>query len=175
MVDFVEICRQETDIAFPPLEPELTQSFDHNEDIRSIYGMFLQPLVPNTILVLKVIYSKHSKHWPYTVAHTIGCVCNKMLNHGTNYGHPERKQPSLHGRKFNPNPKFLGTAKAYLVCHIGPIFQISLIYAFIGCPQSVVPMMQHVCICVVQTKYKKRPFGPYNGLPWPNDSLYLFV
>ena len=51
MVDFVEICRQETDIAFPPLEPELTQSFDHNEDIRSIYGMFLQPLVPNTILV----------------------------------------------------------------------------------------------------------------------------
>ena len=49
MVDFVEICRQETDIAFPPLEPELTQSFDHNEDIRSIYGMFLQPLVPNTV------------------------------------------------------------------------------------------------------------------------------
>ena len=28
-------------------------------------------------------------------------------------------------------------AKAYFVCHIGLIFQISLIYAFIGCPQSV--------------------------------------
>ena len=28
---------------------------------------------------------------------------------------------SLHGRKFNPNPKFLGTAEAYFVCHIGPI------------------------------------------------------
>ena len=55
----------------------------------------------------------------------------------TDYGHPERKYPSLHGRKFNPNPKFLGTAEAYFVCHIGPIFQISLIYAFIGCPQSV--------------------------------------
>ena len=55
----------------------------------------------------------------------------------TDYGRPERKQPSLHGRKFNPNPKFLGTAKAYFVCHIGPIFQISLPYAFIGCPQSV--------------------------------------
>ena len=25
-------------------------------------------------------------------------------------------------------------AEAYFVCHIGPIFQISLIYAFIGCP-----------------------------------------
>ena len=31
-------------------------------------------------------------------------------------------------------PKFLGMAAAYFVCHIGPIFQISLIYAFIGCP-----------------------------------------
>ena len=30
----------------------------------------------------------------------------------------------MHSRKFNPNPKFLGTAEAYFVCHIGPIFQI---------------------------------------------------
>ena len=50
------------------------------------------------------------------------------------YGCPERKLPSPLGRKFNPTPKFLGTAKAYFVCHTGPIFQISLIYAFIGCP-----------------------------------------
>ena len=52
----------------------------------------------------------------------------------TDYGHPERKWPSLHGRKFTPTPKFLGMAAAYFVCHIGPFFQISLIYAFIGCP-----------------------------------------
>ena len=32
------------------------------------------------------------------------------------------------------NYKFLGTAEASFVCHIGPIFQILLIYAFIGCP-----------------------------------------
>ena len=38
------------------------------------------------------------------------------------------------GRKFTPTPKFLGTAEAYFVCHIDPIFQMSLIYAFIGCP-----------------------------------------
>ena len=25
----------------------------------------------------KVIYTKYSKHWPYTVAHTIECVCRK--------------------------------------------------------------------------------------------------
>ena len=36
--------------------------------------------------------------------------------------------------KFNHNPKFLGMAKAYFVCHTGPNFQISLIYAFIVCP-----------------------------------------
>ena len=37
-------------------------------------------------------------------------------------------------KKSNPNPKFLGTSEAYFVCHIGPNFQISLIYSFIGCP-----------------------------------------
>ena len=41
-----------------------------------------------TIAVLgKVIYPKYSqKHWPYTLAHTIDCVCSKMLNHGLNHG-----------------------------------------------------------------------------------------
>ena len=35
----------------------------------------------------KVIYPlKYFKHWPYTVAHTIDCVCSKMLNHGLNHG-----------------------------------------------------------------------------------------
>ena len=67
----------------------------------------------------------------------------KIIDNSTDYGRPERKQPSLHGLKFNPNPKFLGTAEAYFVCHIGPIFQISLIYAFIGCPQSVLQTVHH--------------------------------
>ena len=35
----------------------------------------------------------------------------EMLNKlSTDYGRPEKKLPSQHGRKFNPNPKFLGTA-----------------------------------------------------------------
>ena len=34
----------------------------------------------------KVIYPKYSKHWPYTVAHTIDFVCSKSLNHGLNHG-----------------------------------------------------------------------------------------
>ena len=28
----------------------------------------------------KVIYTKYSKHWPYTVAHTLDCVCSEMNN-----------------------------------------------------------------------------------------------
>ena len=41
----------------------------------------------------------------------------------------------LHYMAKNSLPlKFLGTAKAYFVYHIGPIFQISMIYVFIGCP-----------------------------------------
>ena len=33
-------------------------------------------------VVCKVIYPKYSKHWPYTMAYTIDCVCSKILNHG---------------------------------------------------------------------------------------------
>ena len=60
----------------------------------------------------------------------------------TDYGHPDWKKPLLHGRKFNPNPKFFATAEAYFVYHIDQIFQISLIYAFIGCPYSVAKRVQ---------------------------------
>ena len=35
---------------------------------------------------IKVIYPKYSKHWLSTVAHTIDCVCSKILNHGLNHG-----------------------------------------------------------------------------------------
>ena len=37
-------------------------------------------------LTVKVIHPKYSKHWPYTVAHTIDCVCSKILNHDLNHG-----------------------------------------------------------------------------------------
>ena len=43
----------------------------------------------------------------------------------TDYGHPVRKSPSLHSQKSNPNPKFIGTAESYFVCHIGLKFQVS--------------------------------------------------
>ena len=33
----------------------------------------------------KVIYPKYSKHWLSSVAHTIDCVCSKILNHGLNH------------------------------------------------------------------------------------------
>ena len=58
------------------------------------------------------------------------------MYNNTDYRCLVRKSPSLHGRKSTPTPKFSGMAEAYFVYHIGN-FQISLIYAFIGCPQSV--------------------------------------
>ena len=75
------------------------------------------------------------------------------LRGGTDYGRPERKQPSLHGRKFTPTPKFLDAAKAYFDCHIGPNFQVSLIHAFIRCPQSVILVIE-IFARAVQTFYK---------------------
>ena len=59
-------------------------------------------------------------------------VCRLMRRY-TDYGRSVRKSPSLHGRKSNPNPNFIDTDEAYFICHIGPKFQVSLIYAFIGC------------------------------------------
>ena len=38
-------------------------------------------------IISKVMYHKYSKHWPYTVAYTIDCVCSKMLNHGFFHSH----------------------------------------------------------------------------------------
>ena len=76
---------------------------------------------------------------------TLFTICCGFIGN-MDYGHPERKQPSLHGQKFTPTPKFLGTAKAYFVCQIGPIFQISLIYVFIGCPQSMLYIHQNTSI-----------------------------
>ena len=39
--------------------------------------------------------------------------------------------------KIHSHSQIFRQAEEYFVCHIGPNFQISLIYAFIGCPQSV--------------------------------------
>ena len=47
---------------------------------------------------------------------------------------------------FSAQPKVLGTAEAYFVCHIGPKFQIFLIYAFIGYPQSMTEIMYYKII-----------------------------
>ena len=38
-----------------------------------------------TLPIAKVMHTKYSKHRPYTVAHTIECVCSK-INHGLNHG-----------------------------------------------------------------------------------------
>ena len=50
----------------------------------------------------------------------------------TDYGRPVRKLPSLHGRKSNPNPNFIGKAEAYFVCRIGQNIQISLFIPSLG-------------------------------------------
>ena len=74
--------------SYPILTPYPTRVEKHGHDT-SYYlpfntwttcGLSTDPLS-------KVIKTKYSKHWPYyTVAHTIDCVCSKMLNHGLNHG-----------------------------------------------------------------------------------------
>ena len=108
-----------------------------------IYGhniLFLQPYSQGIICMSAQFIDLDSKH--LALIHLIQMKTGKWFIKAvmlvtTDYGRPVRKSPSLHGQKSNPNPKFLGTAEAYFACHIGPKFHISLIYAFIGCPQSV--------------------------------------
>ena len=80
----------------------------------------------------------------------------------TDYGRPERKQPSLHGRKINPNPN-LSMAAKYFVCHISPIFQISLIYSVIGCPQSVIVKHNKSDTVFPQVIFSPEKFPSFNG------------
>ena len=71
-------------------------------------------------------------------------VSNFRMAYCTDYGRPVRISSSLHGRKSTSTPKFLGTAEACFVCQIGQNYKISLIYAFIGCLQSVIWFMGHL-------------------------------
>ena len=91
--------------------------------------------------------------------HTLICMCQRSyldIVKNTDNGRPKRKQPSLNGRKFNPNPKFLGTAEAYF--NIGPNFQISLIYAFIECPKSMIMKIQE---CSSEFRNYSNPLSHY--------------
>ena len=75
----------------------------HSASISTMYSLFksskgllLQNFCQTCLVLLmnsgvkvtcpQVIYPKHSKHWSHTVAHTIDCVCSKMLKHGLNLG-----------------------------------------------------------------------------------------
>ena len=105
-----------------------------------LYKYFLSQLLPLMATNSTFSIKAHFLIWSYQACNTFHklVICMPTnTNKITDYGHPERKQPSLHVRKFTPTPKFLDTAKVHFVCQIGPIFQIYLIYAFIGCPQSV--------------------------------------
>ena len=65
----------------------------------------------------------------------------------TDYGRSKRKKPSMHGRNFNPNPKFLDKVDAYFVCHIGPIFPIGIWFMLsLG--------VRSPCICLIYFRWK---------------------
>ena len=67
---------------------DLYHSRDQVCDVKKfVLSLFIrQKYTTLTWVSAKVMYPKYSKYWPYTVAHTIACVCSKMLNHGWNHG-----------------------------------------------------------------------------------------
>ena len=79
------------------------------------------------------------------------------------------KSLSLHSRRSNRNPKFLGTAKEYFVCRISPNFQISSIYAFTWCPYSVHKSMKKEVVLILNLMEKwneSKESSRMSGNPW---------
>ena len=120
---------------------------------------------------LEIVWSKRFRLWNMSTCFSKWYIAlweqinvfqtQRFIFQSTDYGRPVRKLPSLHGRKSTPTPKFSGTAEAYFVCHIGPNFQIYLIYTFIGCPTSVVRVSMLPSACKRQIQKKS---------PWSNLS-----
>ena len=101
---------------------------------RLIHNSLLRVLSRHQVVFMKMMVAFSLRQQPTFKVIYPKYTSNMVMLWHTDYRRPVRKSPSLHGRKSTPTPKFLGTAEAYFVCHIGPNFQISLIYAFIGCP-----------------------------------------
>ena len=101
----------------------------NNSKIAAYFDLLKTNLYLRTKIYIKKLQtnnlslSKKSKNSQKTVL--VFSLCHGLRT-------PVRKSPQLHGQKSTPT--FLDTAKSCFVCHIGPNFQISLIYAFIGCP-----------------------------------------
>ena len=94
------------------------------------HHFFSSPLIKKSTGFYSLLPTDYRRPWPKIHSNF------QIFRHGqsTDYGHPVKKSPSLHDRKSTPTSKSLGTAEAYFVCRISPNFQISLVYAFIGCP-----------------------------------------
>ena len=93
-----------------------------------LHLLVLRPLITETTLPecsrsLTVSCSK----WVEIFSEGSFLFQNYTRLHITDYKHLVRKSPELHSRKSTSTLKVLVTAKAYLVCHISPNFQMYLI------------------------------------------------
>ena len=107
--------------------------------------MFLTQLFWNSNTYLSLVSKKNLKKfckgsvWNSPLIHKclnefiiILCYVHFVYKHGL--WTPREEIAFTAGPKIQSQSQNLGTAEAYFVCHTSPIFQISLIYAFIGCP-----------------------------------------
>ena len=99
-----------------------------------------------------------------------------MIPYGTDYGRPERKWPSLHGQKFNPNPKFLGSI--FCLPHLlnfSDIFElclywVSVVRALWLCSEKI---FLSVCksYCATYWQNKKTIGSMQNTIRWRSNRL----
>ena len=99
----------------------------------------------------------------------------------TDYGRPVRKSHSLSVQKSNPNSKFIGTAEAHFVCHIGPkisgFFELCLHWVSVVHETNQSKINVYLCKMTmwIFVKYWQR-FSPLlNTLPFALSNKYTWT
>ena len=120
------------------LKPELQYFFELFFKVLKYLEILTGYFFLVSLKITSQILEKTKLHFLRILYYTPLRILGKFFLHlTTDYRRPVDKSLSLHGQKSTPTPKIMYTAKAYFVCHIGPNFQFSLIYVFIGCPWCV--------------------------------------
>ena len=86
-----------------------------------------------TYLTINLVIQKwRSKHFVFSQFSLATCFFREWEKIFYTYFRPRTTDAQwgnhlncMHGRKSNPNPKFIGTTEAYFVCHTGPKLQVS--------------------------------------------------
>ena len=73
-------------VTFATFDLHTSMNCNYIQCWHSLFEVSFKISKPVHFTIENEVQTKYSKHLPYTVAHTIGCVCSKTLNDDLNRG-----------------------------------------------------------------------------------------